>query len=119
MRYDDVEEQKQYAAEEPWIYRQHPVPHYYGDTVRQLMLFTAAVLLVGAPFYASDLVAELPVIVFAALIMVCLAAFTSPISRTVLLADAVVAGVGMVLFELWALSALSETSPGCLLRQAG
>lgn len=57
MRYDDVEEQKQYAAEEPWIYRQHPVPHYYGDTVRQLMLFTAAVLLVGAPFYASDLVA--------------------------------------------------------------
>ncbi len=64
----------------------------------------------GAPFYASDLAAELPVIVLSSLVLVCLAAFTSPVSRTVLMADAVAAGVGMVLFEYWALAELSNTS---------
>lgn len=106
-------------AQEPWIYRSHHIPHYYGDVVRQLLLFVAAVMLVGAPFYASNLATELPVIVGASLIIVCLAAFTSPVSRTILLADAVVAGVGMVLFEMWALSDVAATVPVAIaLRQA-
>lgn len=106
-------------AQEPWIYRSHHVPHYYGDSVRQLLLFVAAVMLVAAPFYASNLSAELPIIVGASLVLVCLAAFTSPVSRPILFADALAAGVGMVLFEMWALSSMAETAPVAIgLRQA-
>jgi hypothetical protein len=98
-----------YSAQEPWLYREHPVAHYYGDIIRQLMLFAAAVLLVGAPFYGSDLPNELPFDVLGALVLACLAAFTSPVTRGILWADTIVAGVGMVLFELWALSSYQTT----------
>lgn len=108
-----------FSAQEPWIFRRTPVPHYYGDIVRQLFIAAAAFLLVGAPFYASDLPAELAFDVLGALVLVCLAAFTSPQGRMILLADTVVAGVGMLIFEYWAL-ANYQTTPivAVILRQA-
>lgn len=115
----DQRERELFDAQEPWLYRQHGLSHYYGDIVRQLLLFAAAVLLVGAPFYSADLPSELPFDVIAALVLVCLAAFTSPTNRFIMLADTVAAGVGMVLFELWALTTYGETSIFVsLLRQA-
>lgn len=110
IRNDGPADRIDYSAQEPWIYREHPVAHYYGDIVRQLLLFAAAVLLVGAPFYGSDLPSELPFDVLGALVLACLAAFTSPVTRSILWADTIVAGVGMVLFELWALSSYQTTS---------
>lgn len=91
----------------------HParIAHYYGDTVRKLMLATAIAILVGAPFYATDLRTELPFDIVGALILICFAAFTSPRSRTMMVANTVAAGVGMVLFELWALTAYGEVPP--------
>ena len=84
------------------------MPHYYGDTVRSLMLAAAALMLVGVPFYGADLRPELPVFVTAMLILVCLAAFTSPRNRAVLIADAIVTGAGMVIFEMWALASYTS-----------
>lgn len=119
MRMNDPKEREIFDAQEPWIYRQHGLAHYYGDIVRQLLLLAAAVLLVGAPFYSADLPSELPFDVIGALVLVCLAAFTSPTNRLIILADTVAAGVGMVLFELWALTTYGETSIiVSLLRQA-
>lgn len=99
-----------YGAQEPWVYRKTPIPHYYGDIVRQLLLAAAALMLVSAPFYASNLQVQLPIIVLAALVLVCFAAFTSPRAWRILIADMVIAGVGMALFEIWALSNYQEIS---------
>lgn len=108
-----------FSAQEPWIFRRTSVPHYYGDIVRQLFIAAAAFLLVGAPFYASDLQAELAFDVLGALILVCLAAFTSPQGRLILLADTVVAGVGMLIFEYWALANYQTTAiVAVVIRQA-
>ncbi len=87
------------------------IAHYYGDTVRKLMLVAAIAILIGAPFYATDLRAELPFDIIGALVLICFAAFTSPRSRTMMIANTVAAGVGMVLFELWALTAYGEVPP--------
>jgi hypothetical protein len=87
----------------PWLYRWYSVKHYYGDTVRQLFLMAAALMLVGAPFYSNNLTVELPFIVFGAVALIAVAAFTSPVKQNAIRADAVAAGVGLVIFEVWAL----------------
>jgi len=108
-----------FSAQEPWIFRRTPVPHYYGDIVRQLFVAAAAFLIVGAPFYATDLAAELLFDVLGAFLLVFLAAFTSPSARTILVADAIVAGVGMIIFEYWALVNYQTTAiVAVILRQA-
>ena len=95
---------------EPWLYRRVSMPHYYGDNVRGLLLAAAVIMLVGAPWYANNLQAELPLYLLGALILVCFAAFTSPRSHTMLIADTIVAGVGMALFEQWALSSYESVA---------
>ncbi len=88
---------------EPWLYREKPVPHYYGDTVRVLLLAAAVIMLIGAPFYADDVAGEMPLFMIGALALVAFSAFTSPRNRTMLIVDAISAGIGVVLFETWAL----------------
>jgi hypothetical protein len=79
------------------------VPHYYGDTVQQLFVVGAALMLFAAPFYSGLLSVQLPFEVGGALILAALAALTNPWSRLLMTANAVAAGVGVVIFELWAL----------------
>ena len=79
------------------------VSHYYGDLVREFFLGAAAVMLFTAPFYGDNIRAEFPFIVIGALIVVCLAALTNPWKKLILTADAVVAGVGMIVYQIWAL----------------
>lgn len=88
----------------PWLFRLTPLPHYYGDTVRQLLLAAATAILIGAPFYAQNIRAELPFYVIVPLALVCLAAFTSPRNKNILIVDTIVAAAGMLYFEIWALS---------------
>lgn len=85
------------------------VPHYYGDTIRQLFIVNAGLILIGAPFYADSLRAELPFEILGALILAGLAALVNPHKRSFLFANAIAAGVGLLLYETWALSAY-ETS---------
>ena len=95
----------------PWIYRWSKISHYYGDTVRQLMIAAAALMLIAAPYYTDDLSTELPFIVVGTVILVCVAALTSPWKRGVISADAIASGVGLVIFEMWALLGYSESAP--------
>lgn len=88
-------------------YAPHPheehIPHYHGDAVRQLFISAAALMLIGAPFYADSLRTELPFEIVGALILVALAALANPHKKLALVADAIAAGVGLVIYETWAL----------------
>ncbi len=80
------------------------VPHYYGDVVRWLFMTAAAVILLTHPFYANMLRIELPFTLAGAVILVALAALTNPHNKGVIAADVIAAGVGMVIYQGWALS---------------
>ena len=95
---------------EPWLYRLPKLSHYYGDNVRQLLLAAGAVMLFAAPFYADDLQVQLPFILFGVVVLICVAALTTPRKESVMRADTVAAGVGLVIFEWWALVSYNETS---------
>jgi len=88
--------------------RSHPiwpaVPHYYGDTIRQLFIANAGLILIGAPFYADSLSAELPFEILGALVLAGLAALVNPHNKSFLFANAIAAGVGLLFYETWALS---------------
>lgn len=108
-------------AEEGAFYypRWRDIPHYYGDAVRMLFLSAAVLMLIGAPFYTSDLRAQLPFIVIGAIVLVALAALTSPRSPIVMRLNAGAAGAGVVIYEIWALWGFgSSTIVDFILRQA-
>lgn len=86
------------------------IPHYYGDVVRQLFIVAAALMLITAPFYASTLKVELPFEIAGALVLIALAALANPHSKLIMMGNAVVAGVGLVIFQTWALYTYSEAS---------
>ena len=79
------------------------VPHYYGDVVRQCFVLGAALMLLSAPFYTDTLRTHLPFLLLGGLVFVALAALTNPHNRSVVLADAVAAGVAVVIYQTWAL----------------
>lgn len=84
------------------------IPHYYGDYVRQLFTSVAAILLIGSPFYSSSLGAQLPLEIIGAIVLVGLAAFANPHTRWVFAASAVVSGIGLAIFQMWALSGYED-----------
>lgn len=86
------------------------VPHYYGDVVRQLFVAGAVVMLVGAPFYTEALRVQFPFILCGAIVFVALAALTNPHNKTVVIADAIAAGVAVFVYETWALFQYAESS---------
>jgi hypothetical protein len=95
-------------------YERHPfiegVAHYYGDVVRQVLIVTAALMLIAAPFYADNLRVELPFEVAGALILAGIAALISPHNRSAMFGSAIATGVGVVLFETWALYSYGDSS---------
>ena len=87
----------------------HPVEHYYGDIVRQLFIAGVAVMLIGAPFYANSLYIELPFEVLGGIGVVALAAFTNPMGKTIMMANAIAAGVILLIYQTWALLGYSAS----------
>jgi hypothetical protein len=95
------------------------IRHYYGDLVRQILLGAAALMLIGAPFYTSDFVVQVPFIVLAAVVLVGLAALLNPVKRVIAVATAVASGAGAVMYQMWALWFYSSDDPiAFVLRQA-
>jgi len=81
------------------------IAHYYGDYVRQIFMLCAAVMLVLSPFLSRSLPAALPFEIGGALIIAVLGALTNPSRQISLLANAVAAGIGVLVYELLALNA--------------
>lgn len=95
---------------EPHVPLVDHIPHYYGDAVRQLFVVAAVLMLVGAPFYADSLRVELPFEIVGAVILVALAALANPYKKFVFFVGAIAAGVGLVIYEIWALYTYFEST---------
>ena len=81
-----------------------PRPHHHDITsVKQLLLGAAVLMLVSAPFYGESLRVELPFELIGALVIVSLVAITRTMERVILTADAIAAGVGLSIYQTWAL----------------
>lgn len=80
------------------------IKHYWGDAVRQLLVVGAVVILLGSPFYVGVFGSGLVLNIIAVLVIVAFAALTNPLKRWIIMADAVIAGVGVVLFGSWAVA---------------
>lgn len=81
------------------------IPHYYGDYVRQIFMVCAAAMLIFSPFLSRSLPVALPFEIGGAIIVAILGALTNPVRQVSLLANAIVAGVGVITYELLALNA--------------
>lgn len=95
------------------------IEHYYGSAVRELLLGAAILMLVTSPLYADQLTSEFPFEVLGAIVAVCCAALTNPYKRWVMGANAVVSGVGFVIFQSWAIMDFDASDPiAFVLREA-
>ena len=68
-------------------------------------------MLIGSPLYATSLSTQFPFIVAGAVFAVGFAALTSPKTRWVAFADAIIAGVGLTLYAMWAMLGYDDVSP--------
>lgn len=84
------------------------VPHYYGDVVRIIFLISAVT--VGALIPLSGSIAVgiigLPIV----LVLVVLAGFTNPHSKSVMILDTVAAALGILVAEMYAITAYLSQS---------
>ena len=87
----------------PWLYRDNAIPHYYGDTVRTLFLAAGCLVLFGAPLYVNDIYPILPFVIIGAFAILLAASLTSPRSNAFIIVDAVLASIGLLVFQYWAL----------------
>jgi|GEM_PF-1148475 hypothetical protein len=72
--------------------------HYWGDAVRQLLITGAVAGMLASPFFPDLFGPGLLFNIGAVLVIVGFAALTSPYKRWVIMGDAVIAGVGVILF---------------------
>ena len=84
------------------------IPHYYGDYVRQIFMMNAAVMLVLSPFFARALPSALFFEIGGAILIAVLGALTNHTRKISMLANAIVAGIGVVTYELLALAAFAS-----------
>lgn len=80
------------------------VPHYYGDNVRKLFIIASVMMLVFVPLFGVIAAFVLPLQIVGAMILIVLAALTSPTKELSLVADALAAGAGIVTFEIVAIA---------------
>ena len=87
------------------------VPHYYGDSVRQLLLGAAALMIVASPLYSDTLRVQFPPIIIGALIAAAFAALINPRDRWVVLGSAVVSGIGLAVYAMWGMAGYDTVNP--------
>ncbi len=79
------------------------IPHYYGDHVRALFVAASALWLVSLPFFPSILPFDPVLQVISIVIVVVFAALTNPRKIWILTYDTLIAGMGVVIFEVTAI----------------
>ncbi len=87
------------------------IPHYYGDAARQLLLGAAALMLIASPLYSNNLRAAFPFIVAGTLIAVAFAALTNPRDIWVSIGNAIVSGVGVIVYATWGIYEYEVINP--------
>ncbi|MDP3646326.1 MAG: hypothetical protein Q8R25_04525 [bacterium] len=87
------------------------IPHYWGDSVRVLFVTAAALAIVAIPLFGDLLPYGSRIEIISAVVLVILAALTNPHSQSIMIINAVVAAVGVVLYEQAAVSLYSGDGP--------
>ncbi|MDO8575781.1 MAG: hypothetical protein Q7R90_00530 [bacterium] len=87
------------------------IPHYYGDSVRQLLLGAAALMLIFSPLYSDVLRVQFPFIIIGALLAAAFAALMNPRDKWVILGSAVVSGTGLVIYAMWGMYGYKSIDP--------
>ncbi len=79
--------------------------HYYGNRVRQLFFVAAGIMLIGLPFVKSELAVPEFLSIVAVVVLDFLAGLTNPKQVWVNWANTVIAGLALVIFEVFAVRA--------------
>ena len=87
------------------------IPHYYGNAARQLLVGGAALMLLASPLYADNVRIEFPFEVAGALAAVGFGAFTNPRAKWTLVGDAIVSGVGAIVYATWGIFEYETINP--------
>lgn len=91
-----------------------PPPHYYGDIVRGIFVFSGLVMLAALPFSTSFVPLPLPLTIALVIILGLLAGFMSPWRLFITLANTIVSLVGTIVFEYQAVTFLNAGTPAFL-----
>lgn len=78
------------------------IPHYYGDLARGLLVAAAALSLLASPLFADSVSSQYPYLIAGAFAAVVAAGLTNPKKRWSLIADVIVASIGMIAYASWA-----------------
>lgn len=84
------------------------VPHYYGDKFRVLLLCAASLMLVALPSVTSEIGMPVMFSIVGILLLVLAAGLTNPQQRWVAGLNTIIATVGFLLFESYAVSVFQE-----------
>lgn len=87
------------------------IPHYYGDSVRQLLIGASALMMISSPLYSDVLRQQFPFIIIGALLAASFAALMNPKDRWVVLGSAIISGVGVVSYAMWGMFGYETVNP--------
>ncbi len=78
--------------------RMEPISHYYGDTVRKLLITCGLIMLITLPFLKSNLSSPLFYSLLFILILTFFAGLTNPKQKLVMVGDIIVSMAGFIVF---------------------
>jgi hypothetical protein len=103
----------------PDFMKKKNVPHYYGDSVRNMFIASAVIYAIALPLFGSLLPFNIYVGIGIVLLLVFLAGITNPHSKFLMFANVLVAGIGVYLMQTAAVSFFNQDSSILfILRQA-
>lgn len=85
--------------------------HYYGDTIRGLFMFTGALMVVTLPFFSSLIHMPITISIIAMLALAVLGGFLNPIQKLIIIIDTLVAVLGFIAFEYYAVDTYLNVDP--------
>lgn len=87
------------------------IRHYYGDSVRQLLVGASALMMIASPLYSDVLRQQFPFIIVGALLSAAFAALMNPRDKWVILGSAIISGVGVVTYAMWGMFGYDTINP--------
>src|SRR3989344_1009952 len=79
--------------------------HYHGDMVRRLFVVAAVTIFLSIPFEDDFIFSTKAIIIVTTVVLILFAGLTSPRQLWVAIADAIIAALGSLFFELLAIRA--------------
>jgi hypothetical protein len=99
-----------YDENGPGVPSRGPLPHYYGDRVRELFVAGAFVSFVAIALWGNILPFGIGTQVGAGLLLIVLAGLTDPRNKWIMVLDALYAGVSVLLLEEAAIATRASES---------